>query len=229
MNTMTSRTRILAALDGQPTDRPPVWIMRQAGRTLPEYRSLRSEHDFLTVLRNPELAAEVTLQPLRRFGYDAAILFSDILTIPSAMGQDLSFAKGMGPKLKPVITCQADVDSLIPFCAEEQLSYVAQTLDNLRVELGDDKALLGFAGAPFTLASYMIEGGSTRTFHKIKGLMARDPALLVGLMDVLADAVAEQPWPATDRSWRMAPCDRSSWSTVVKALSAQGLIVAKRA
>jgi uroporphyrinogen decarboxylase len=187
---VTGRARMLAALAGRATDRPPVWLMRQAGRTLPEYRALRKDHDFLTVMRTPELAAEVTLQPLRRFRQDAAIVFCDILIVPEAMGMELTFQPG-GPKLGPALRDRAAVEALRPVEAAQAFAHLGETLRGLRRELGDQHALLGFAGAPFTLACYMVEGGGSRTFSQIKRLLYTDPDLADLLLGKLADAVAD--------------------------------------
>jgi len=186
----TPRQRFLAALEHRPVDRPPVWMMRQAGRYLPEYRALRQGHSFLQMVHTPELATEVTLQPLRRFGFDAAILFSDILTIPEAMGLQVDFPEG-GPVLQPVVRTAADVARLPPVVAAERLGYVADALRMIRRELGDQHALLGFSGAPFTLASYMIEGKGTRTFEHIKAMLYGQPEVLRALLDKLADVVID--------------------------------------
>ncbi len=185
---MNARERMLRALHCQAVDRPPVWMMRQAGRTLPEYRAVRKEHDFLTVMKTPELACEVTLQPVRRFDVDAAILFSDILNIPEAMGQGLNYPPG-GPRLDPVIATAADVTKLRPVEPAQDLAYVGGALNLLRQALGDEKALLGFAGAPFTLACYMVEGGGTRRFSKIKPFLSCQPEAAADLLNRLADAV----------------------------------------
>ena len=185
---LSCRLRMQRALAGEPVDRPPLWLMRQAGRYLPEYRAVRSQHSFLQMVHTPELALEVTLQPLRRFGMDAAILFSDILTIPEAMGLDVQFPEG-GPQLGPVVRSQADVDRLTTHTAE-RLHYVGDALRLLRAEL-PNHALLGFSGAPFTLACYMIEGKGSRQYEHIKAMLWQDPALLRNLLDKLADAVID--------------------------------------
>ena len=185
---MKARDRMLRALHCQAVDRPPVWMMRQAGRTLPEYRAVRKEHDFLTVMKTPELACEVTLQPVRRFDVDAAILFSDILNIPEAMGQNLHYPPG-GPRLDPVIQTASDVAQLRPVEPADDLGYVGGALKLLRQALGEEKALLGFAGAPFTLACYMVEGGGTRRFSKIKPFLSCQPEAASQLLNRLADAV----------------------------------------
>ena len=152
---MTSRSRFLSALACQPLDRPPLWVMRQAGRYLPEYRALKAQSSFVHMVQTPALAAEVTLQPLRRFpGLDAAILFSDILVIPEALGQAYSFRDGGGIAMERRIATRADIDALNPVSAvPDKLDYVAQTLRLLKTELGGSKMLLGFGGSPWTLAT----------------------------------------------------------------------------
>lgn len=185
---MKPRERVLATLAGRPVDRPPVWMMRQAGRTLPEYRAFRANRSFVEVMRTPELACEVTLQPVRRFPVDVAILFSDILTIPAAMGQDLRFEKGDGPVLEPAVRSAADVAALRVPETEADLGYVAAAARLVASELAGERALFGFAGAPFTLACYMVEGGSTKSFSRIKGLMFGEPAVFDALMTRLVDA-----------------------------------------
>ena len=187
---LTPRKRFLAALAGQPVDRPPVWIMRQAGRYLPEYRALRAQHEFLEMVHTPELAAEVTLQPLRRFGLDAAILFSDILTIPEAMGIKVDFPEG-GPVLAPVVRTAADVARLHPVDARVALGYVGDALRLVRQQVGERHAVLGFSGAPFTLACYLVEGKGSRTFEHVKAMLYRTPDLMRALLDRLADAVID--------------------------------------
>jgi uroporphyrinogen decarboxylase len=149
------------------TAHTPVWIMRQAGRYLPEYREIRAKHDFITVCKTPELAAEVTLQPIRRFSFDAAILFSDILVIPEALGQKLEFNENLGPKLSPRILQDPDLKKLNPENMEGKLQYVADAIKLLRRELPAQTPLIGFSGSPFTLAVYMIEGKPTRNFMYI--------------------------------------------------------------
>ncbi|MBQ7331815.1 MAG: uroporphyrinogen decarboxylase, partial [Opitutales bacterium] len=189
---MTSRERFLAACRCAPTDRVPAWVMRQAGRYLPEYRALKEKHDFLTLVRTPELAAEVTLQPARRFAQlDAAILFSDILTIPEALGQGYSFRESGGIAMDFTLDSEEKLAAL--GSAEDvpaRLDYMAQAMRLARAELGENRALLGFAGSPWTLAVYMVEGGSAKQFSKIKRLAAEAPALFEALMEKLANAVA---------------------------------------
>jgi uroporphyrinogen decarboxylase len=187
---MTGRERFIASVEGRPVNRPPVWLMRQAGRYLPEYREVRSHHSFTEMYKQPDVATEVTLQPIRRFGFDAAILFSDILVIPEAMGLPLEFPEG-GPRFGRTVRSAADVAGLRSYAAEESLGYMATALRQLRGELGDETALIGFAGAPYTLAAYAVEGGGSRHFENVKAMEYRDPALLESLLDKLTDAVAD--------------------------------------
>ncbi len=183
--------RFIKALLRQPVDRTPVWIMRQAGRYLPEYREIRAKAgDFMTLCSTPELACEVTLQPLRRFDLDAAILFSDILTIPDAMGLGLYFSEGEGPKFKTTISSASDINKLAIPDPAGKLSYVTDAVSLIRKELDGQVPLIGFAGSPWTLATYMVEGGSSKTFSKIKALLFEDPASAHNLMSKLADSVA---------------------------------------
>lgn len=178
---------LLRALLRQPVPRTPVWIMRQAGRYLPEYRAVREKAgDFMSLCSNPELACEVTLQPLRRFRLDAAILFSDILTIPDAMGLGLYFAEGEGPKFRRPLGTAAQVRKLDVPDVAEKLGYVFEAVRLIRRELGGSVPLIGFAGSPWTVATYMVEGGSSREFNKIKGLMKDEPATLALLLERVA-------------------------------------------
>ncbi|HEY4990376.1 MAG TPA: uroporphyrinogen decarboxylase [Opitutaceae bacterium] len=168
---MSPRERFLAACACAPLDRPPVWIMRQAGRYLPEYRELKSQHGFLKMVRTPELAAEVSIQPLRRFALDAAILFSDILVIPEALGQPYTFRDEGGIAMERRLDSRAEIEALAPASAvPERLSYVAEGLSLLKRELADSRAVLGFGGSPWTLATYMVEGGSSEDFATVKAL-----------------------------------------------------------
>ncbi|MEI6862447.1 MAG: uroporphyrinogen decarboxylase [Verrucomicrobiota bacterium] len=183
---MTSRERFLAACAVQPLDRPPLWIMRQAGRYLPEYRALKAKSSFLEMVKTPALAAEVTLQPLRRFAFDAAILFSDILVIPEALGQGYRFKDEGGIAMEFRLETRAQVDALAPAAAvPEKLRYVADTLALLKRELAGKKALLGFGGSPWTLASYMVEGGGSEDFARIKTLFYSDRATFDALLEKL--------------------------------------------
>lgn len=182
---------IKAALS-QPVTRTPVWMMRQAGRYLPEYREIRAQAgDFMALCTNPELACEVTLQPLRRYELDAAILFSDILTIPDAMGLGLYFKTGEGPAFKKVIRTAADVSALYVPDIFEKLKYVTDAVSLIRRELNGDVPLIGFSGSPWTLATYMVEGGTTKNFGEIKGLMFENPLVMHQLLDVLAKSVVD--------------------------------------
>jgi uroporphyrinogen decarboxylase len=171
----------------QPVDRTPVWIMRQAGRYLPEYRAVREQAgDFMSLCANPELACEVTLQPLRRFRLDAAILFSDILTIPDAMGLGLYFEPGEGPKFARPVQTSADIKALAVPDVSQTLQYVFDAVSLIRRELDGDLPLIGFAGSPWTVGTYMVEGGSSREFGKIKALANDEPATLSLLLDTVA-------------------------------------------
>src|SRR6185437_3348321 len=185
---MNETPRLLRALAGETLDRPPVWFMRQAGRCLPEYRELRARAgDFISLAMNPEMAAEVTLQPVRRFPFDAAIIFADILLIPRALGQELWFEPGEGPRLGPLPPIRALADEVA--ASTERLSPVGETVARVRAELEPERALIGFAGGPWTVATYMIEGRSSdrsaaRTFAY------EYPEKLDALLDVLVDATA---------------------------------------
>jgi len=188
---MTSRERFLAACACAPLERPPLWIMRQAGRYLPEYRALKAKSSFLQMVRTPALAAEVTLQPLRRFpGLDAAILFSDILVIPEALGQGYRFRDEGGIAMEYRLDTRAQVDALAPAAAvTEKLRYVSDALALLKKELAGTKALLGFGGSPWTLATYMVEGGSSDEFERIKQLFYTDRTLFDALLEKLTAAL----------------------------------------
>ncbi|MFC1118091.1 uroporphyrinogen decarboxylase [Pasteurella multocida] len=188
--TALKNDRYLKALLREPVDMTPVWMMRQAGRYLPEYRATRAvAGDFMSLCRNAELACEVTLQPLRRYPLDAAILFSDILTIPDAMGLGLSFGVGEGPKFAHPIETQRAVQNLPIPDPEGELQYVMNAVRTIRRELKGEVPLIGFSGSPWTLATYMVEGGSSKAFTKIKKMLYADPQLLHQLLDKLADAV----------------------------------------
>jgi uroporphyrinogen decarboxylase len=182
--------RLLRALMRQPVDQTPVWMMRQAGRYLPEYRETRAKAgSFMDLCRNPQLACEVTLQPLERFPLDAAILFSDILTIPDAMGLGLYFAEGEGPKFERPVRDEAAVKALGVPDPNQELDYVMDAVRVIRRELAGKVPLIGFSGSPWTLATYMVEGGSTKNFAHSKGMMFERPDLMHMLLDKLADAV----------------------------------------
>lgn len=185
-----NQSLFLRALRRQPVERTPVWMMRQAGRYLPEYRRTREQAgDFLSLCKNPDLACEVTLQPLRRYALDAAILFSDILTIPDAMGLGLSFVEGEGPCFnKPLRDVKAIQDLTIP-SMPDALGYVAEAVRVIRREMPVDLPLIGFAGSPWTLACYMVEGGSSKDFNRIIHLMYTEPNAAHLLLDKLAQSV----------------------------------------
>lgn len=180
---------LIRALLQQPVERTPVWIMRQAGRYLPEYRTTRSKAgNFLTLCKTPELACEITLQPLQRFDLDAAIIFSDILTIPDAMGLGLYFVEGEGPKFRKPLKTFTDIKALgIPDPGTD-LSYVMSAISLTRNELKDKVPLIGFAGSPWTLACYMLEGGSSREFRQVKTLLYQEPMALHHLLNTLTKA-----------------------------------------
>ncbi len=180
---------LIRALQRKPVPRTPVWLMRQAGRYLPEYRKVRAQAgDFLSLCKNPELACEVTLQPLRRFSLDAAILFSDILTIPDAMGLGLYFTEGEGPCLQNPVRNKAAIDSLAN--PTDELAYVMQAIQLIRREMPKYLPLIGFAGSPWTLACYMVEGNSNRDFKQVKRLLYNEPEAMHRLLDKLAKAVS---------------------------------------
>ena len=182
--------RFLRALRREPVDATPVWLMRQAGRYLPEYLATRKQAgSFMGLATNPELACEVTLQPLRRYDLDAAILFSDILTIPDAMGLGLSFAEGEGPRFARPIRSHADIEKLfVPDMAKE-LRYVMDAVSLIRKELNGSVPLIGFSGSPWTLACYMIEGGGSDNFSKIKAMALNDASALHRLLGIVTDSV----------------------------------------
>ena len=186
---MNSRERFLAACACTPLDRPPVWVMRQAGRYLPEYRALKAKSSFLEMVRTPELAAEVTLQPLRRFALDAAIIFSDILVIPEALGQGYKFRDEGGIAMDFTLETQAQLDRLDATGVATRLDYVGQALARVKTELKGERALLGFAGAPWTLATYMVEGGSSEDYTRIKELFYTNRPFFNALLEKITAAV----------------------------------------
>lgn len=182
--------RYLRALQCLPVDYTPIWMMRQAGRYLPEYRQLRAKAgNFMTMCQTPELACEATLQPIERFDLDAAIIFSDILTIPDAMGLGLYFETGEGPKFKKTISCLDDIAQLPIPDPGQSLKYVMDAIGLTKKELGGKVPLIGFSGSPWTLATYMIEGGSSKTFTKIKKMLYCEPKALHLLLEKLANSV----------------------------------------
>ena len=172
--------------------RTPIWVMRQAGRYLPEYRATRKKAgDFLTLCKSSDLACEVTLQPLERFDLDAAILFSDILTIPDAMGLGLHFVEGEGPKFSHPLSSLSEINQLTKPDVSKDLSYVSEAVSVIKKNLKGRVPLIGFSGSPWTLATYMVEGGSSKTFSKVKGLMYENPKHMHQLLDVLADTIID--------------------------------------
>ncbi|GGY36140.1 uroporphyrinogen decarboxylase [Bacterioplanes sanyensis] len=184
--------RFLRALLKQPVDRTPVWMMRQAGRYLPEYKATRAQAgDFMSLCKNPELACEVTIQPLDRFPLDAAILFSDILTIPDAMGLGLYFETGEGPRFRKTVRTAADAEALPVVNTAQDLSYVTDAVSTIRRELNGRVPLIGFSGSPWTLATYMVEGGSSKDFRHVKAMMYSQPEVMHLVLDKLARSVID--------------------------------------
>ncbi len=183
---------LLKALRFEPVDRTPVWMMRQAGRYLPEYKETRAKAgDFMSLCKDTDKATEVTLQPLKRFDLDAVILFSDILTIPDAMGLELSFVAGEGPKFKYTVRRYSDLERLPELDVNNSLDYVMRAVTNIRKELGGKVPLFGFSGSPWTLATYMVEGGSSKDYRHTKELMYTKPEFLHQLLDKIAVAVTD--------------------------------------
>ncbi|MBI4772271.1 MAG: uroporphyrinogen decarboxylase [Chloroflexi bacterium] len=191
MKTVNESSRFLRACRHQPADCTPVWFMRQAGRYMPEYRAIRAKHTLLEICAQPDLAAEITLQPVRALDVDAAILFADILLPLIPMGVRLEFAAGEGPLIHNPVRTPAGVAALRPVDPRESLGHVLEAVRLVRRELGGDPPLIGFAGAPFTLASYLIEGGASRSYLRAKGLMYSDPATWHALLGKLARVVAD--------------------------------------
>jgi len=188
---LNNRQRFLNACHCRAVDHPPVWLMRQAGRALPEYRKLKEKYSFVDLVRTPELATEVTLQPIRRFDFDAAILFSDILVVPEALGQGYHFRDKGGIEMEFPLSSAADIDRLDASAVADRLQYVARALPLIKAGLGDKTALLGFAGSPWTLANFMIEGGSAKEYTQAKALFYSDPQLFYRLLEKLTAAVTE--------------------------------------
>jgi len=192
MTNARTDSRFLRALRREPVDRTPVWLMRQAGRYLPEYLATRAKAgDFLTLASTPELACEVTLQPIRRYGFDAAILFSDILILPHEMGLGLGFTPGEGPKFERTVRSRAEIEALPRLDPNEATGYVMDAVAMIRRELPVEVPLIGFAGSPWTVATYMIEGGSSRDFKLAKKLLLEAPKAADRLIRHLADATAD--------------------------------------
>jgi len=184
-----SRQRFLAACAGKKPDRPPVWMMRQAGRALPEYRTLRKKYSFSKLITSPELAAMVSLQPVNRFGMDACIIFSDILVVPSAMGVRIKYSPTIS--LSPPVRTRSELSRLKVPEVGRDLGFVAQTIKNVRQEKGNEIAVLGFSGAPYTLACYIMEGSGSKNFTWIKGVLYYNPRLFRGLMERISETVAD--------------------------------------
>ena len=178
---------LLQALRGEAVSRPPVWMMRQAGRYLPDYIKLRQKYDFFTRVETPELACEITLQPVDQVGVDAAIIFSDILVIPQAMGMEVLMEEGKGPLLPQVVKTEADIDALVTTDTAERLNYVMQALTLTKKELNGRVPLIGFAGAPWTLLCYMVEGKGSKTFDKAKQFCFTQPELAHKLLQKITD------------------------------------------
>ena len=191
-NTKIQNDNLLKALKGEKVDRTPIWIMRQAGRYLPEYRELRKQvPDIMSLCKNPKLASEVTLQPIKRFDLDAAIMFSDILVIPDAMGLDLKFIPGKGPIFSNPIKNLKDIENLKIIDAKQDLSYVCETIDNIKTGLANKIPLIGFSGSPWTLATYMIEGSGSKLFAVVKKMMYESPDLVSKLLEKLSSAIID--------------------------------------
>ncbi len=194
---MTPTQRFIDACLRKPVDRPPVWMMRQAGRYLPEYRALRARYDTLTMMKTPELAAEITMQPVRRIGVDAAILYSDILIVPDAMGLKLAFVEGEGPKFAEPVRSVSTLDRLQTDGVAARAGFVYEAIGLIQKALKSEATpegpipLLGFAGAPFTVATYMVEGGSSEHFAEIRTLMREQPDLLHGLLGKITVATID--------------------------------------
>jgi uroporphyrinogen decarboxylase len=187
---LTGRERFLNACHCRPVDRPPIWLMRQAGRALPEYRALKQKYSFLELVQTPDLAAEVTLQPVRRFGFDAAILFSDILVVAEGLGQPYRFRDEGGIEMDFLLKSAKDIDRLEVEAVTERLQYVATALPQIKAALEGRTALIGFAGSPWTLANFMLEGAGVKAYTKAKALFYSDRQLLDRLLDKLTRAVA---------------------------------------
>ncbi|MCP9749426.1 uroporphyrinogen decarboxylase [Ferruginibacter sp. HRS2-29] len=184
---MLKNDLLLRALRGEETERVPVWMMRQAGRYLPDYLKLKARYDFFTRVETPELATQITLQPIDQVGVDAAIIFSDILVIPQAMGKQVLMEEGRGPSLPSVIATQQDVDALITEGVEESLKYVMQALALTKQELNGRVPLIGFAGAPWTILCYMVEGKGSKTWDKAKQFAYTQPAVAHSLLQKITD------------------------------------------
>ena len=187
----TNRQHFLDACHCRPLDYPPIWLMRQAGRALPEYRALKAKASFLELVQTPDLAAEVTLQPIRRFDFDAAILFSDILVIAEGLGQHYQFSERGGIEMEFTLDSSADIDRLKPEAVTDRLQYVAQALRLIKPALEGRTALIGFAGSPWTLANFMLEGAGVKEYTKARTLFYSNQTLLIGLLEKLTRAITD--------------------------------------
>lgn len=191
----TARERFLAALAGEPVDRPPVWLMRQAGRYLPGYRAVRAQHGFWEVCHSPELSTQVALEPMRRFGLDAAIVFSDILIVPEALGLGVTFGAGEGPQIARPLRSDADLAAWNTAGIAERLAFLPRAVKHLRAalddQLSDTPALLGFGGAPFTLFAYIVEGGGSDDFRRARVMLHEERELASRALSTIADIVAD--------------------------------------
>ncbi|HEY5621559.1 MAG TPA: uroporphyrinogen decarboxylase [Pontiella sp.] len=185
---MTCRNRFLNACRCDAVDRPPIWMMRQAGRSLPEYRELKETRRFTELVQDPAMAAEVTLQPIRRFGYDAAVIFSDILVIAEAMGQKYELLDQGGVKMDFELNSKAAVDRLNPSAVLDHIGYTPEAIRLVRKELTDERAIIGFAGSPWTLASFMVEGGSSRENTRARAMLYDEPKLFYTLLEKITEA-----------------------------------------
>ena len=188
---MNSRERFLKACKMEALDRPPVWVMRQAGRYLPEYRALKERHSFMEMVKTPEIAAEITLQPMKRFDLDVAIIFSDILVIPEAMGMPYSFRESGGIEMSGRIETAEDVAKLDGDGISEKLQYVGDSLSLSRNQLGTEKALIGFCGSPWTVATYMIEGGSSRDYSRAISMLTEKPELFYSILEKITTSTID--------------------------------------
>jgi uroporphyrinogen decarboxylase len=184
---MIKNDLLIKALSGEPVERTPVWMMRQAGRYLPDYRALRDKYDFFTRVQTPELAAAISLQPVDQIGVDAAILFSDILVVPQAMGLEVQLIENKGPVLPEPVRTAADLNRIQVPDVEEQLGYVFEAIRLIKTELGDRVPLIGFAGAPWTLLCYMVEGKGSKTFDLVKTFCYTNPDLAHRLLQMITD------------------------------------------
>ncbi|WP_372796529.1 uroporphyrinogen decarboxylase [Pontiella sp.] len=188
LTTLSCRERFLRACKCEPVDRPPIWMMRQAGRSLPEYREMKEARKFTELVQDPKAAAEVTLQPVRRFGYDAAVVFSDILVIAEAMGAKYELLEQGGVEVDFALNSRADVDRLNPKNVLDHIGYTPEAIKVTRNELGDERAIIGFAGSPWTLASFMVEGGSSRENLRSRAALYNEPKLFFTLLDKITEA-----------------------------------------